>query len=249
MANRWLAGVVALALILGVAGCARAPAPSGTSDPFEATNRYWFERNMALTAAVTRQETQTIDVDAPAEAPPSHPLRRAVANFGGNLGLPSVILNDLLQIRPDHATENTLRLVINSTIGLGGLFDPAGRMGIHGRRSDFGETLHRWGVAEGNYMVLPLAGPSTERDAAGMVVDMAINPLRFLLPQPEARWSSVARIAGRVAGAAEYSDILDANVTNTADPYAQARLLYLQTRRYHLGVEAEDEIIDPYAEF
>ena len=253
MENRWLAGVVAGALIVGLAGCAQAPAPTGTNDPFEATNRYWFDRNMALTASVTRNappEGGAIAVDeAPAEAPQSHPVRRAVANFGGNLGLPSVILNDLLQIRPDHAAENTLRLVINSTIGLAGLFDPAGRMGIHGRQSDFGETLHRWGVAEGAYMVLPLAGPTTERDAAGMVVDIAINPLRFLLPQPEFTWSSAARIAGRVAGASEYSDLLDANVINTADPYAQARLLYLQTRHYHLGIEAEDEIIDPYAEF
>ncbi|MCB1390084.1 MAG: VacJ family lipoprotein [Rhodobacteraceae bacterium] len=238
-----------LVLLAGMAGCARAPAPAGTNDPFEATNRLWFERNLALTSAVTGERTSDSDPDAAVTAPRRHPFRRAVANFGGNLGLPSTILNDLLQLRPDHAFENTFRMLINTTIGIGGLFDPAGRMGLHGRSSDFGETLHRWGVAEGAYVVLPLAGPSTERDAAGMVVDMAINPLRFLLPQPEASWSSAARIAGRIAEASEYSDLLDANVINTADPYAQARLLYLQTRRYHLGIETEDEIIDPYAEY
>jgi Surface lipoprotein len=242
--KHWLARIAAMSLVVAVAGCARAPSP-GVNDPYESTNRAWFDRNLALTTMVTGSGEET-DED---EAPRSHPFRRAVANFGGNLGLPSSILNDLLQIRPDRATENLLRLVINSTIGIGGIFDPAGHMGLHGRRSDFGETLHRWGVGEGAYMVLPLAGPTTERDAAGMVVDAAINPLRFLLPPPEASWSSVARLAGRVAGAAEYSDILDANVINTADPYAQARLLYLQTRRYHLGIEAEDEIIDPYADF
>jgi len=247
---QWTARLTGLLLLAAVAGCARPPVPAGVNDPFESTNREWFQNNLALTSAVTRGAgTAATDPEAMAEAPRPRPFRRIVGNFGGNLGLPSTILNDLLQVRPARAAENTLRLVINTTIGLGGLFDPAGRMGIHGRPSDFGETLHRWGMGEGAYVVLPLVGPSTERDAAGIVVDMAINPLRFILPDPELGWSTAARFAGRVAVASEYSDILDANVINTADPYAQARLLYLQTRRYHLGVEAEDEVIDPYDDF
>ncbi len=232
---------VMIAVVAGLAsGCARNPAP-GVNDPFEATNRARFEQNMALTGA--------LGADDGDEAPRPRPLRRMVRNFGANLGLPSTILNDLLQLRPHHATENTVRLAINTTVGLGGLFDPASRIGIHGRRSDFGETLHRWGVGEGAYVVLPLYGPSTERDTLGLVVDMAIDPLRFVLPGSEYGWSLAARNAARLADAAEYSDILDANVINTADPYAQARLLYLQTRRYHLGVEVEEEVIDPYADF
>jgi len=255
-------GALVLLLAGAAAGCARAPAPSGTNDPYEATNRAWFNNNLALMSAVTGGEdspepaaepdeiTQAGAAPAPVEAPREEGrFRRIVGNFGANLGLPSTILNDLLQVRPDRAAENTVRLVINSTIGLGGLFDPAARMGVHGRRSDFGETLHVWGLGEGAYMVLPVVGPSTERDALGLVVDAAINPLRFVLPQPELSYSTAARLAGRVAEASEYSDLLDANVINTADPYAQARLLYLQTRRYHLGVEAEDDFIDPYAEF
>ncbi|MFN4098869.1 MAG: VacJ family lipoprotein, partial [Pararhodobacter sp.] len=241
-------------LLVALAGCARPPAPTGVNDPFETTNRAWFQNNMALTSAVTgsrddRATDGATDPDVAAEAPRPRPFLRIISNFGGNLGLPSTILNDLLQVRPARAAENTLRLVVNTTVGVGGLFDPAGRMGLHGRRTDFGETLHRWGVGEGAYVVLPLVGPSTERDSVGLVVDMAINPLRFLLPDPELGWSTAARIAGRVAVAAEYSDVIDANVMNTADPYAQARLLYLQTRRYHLGIEAEDEVIDPYDDF
>ena len=252
-------GLLTVAGLLALAGCAGAPAPSGTYDPYESTNRAWFNNNMALMGAVTgdrdRSEAATddaaLDADATAPTPARQPgtFRRIVGNFGSNLGIPSTVLNDLLQLRPDRAAENTLRLVVNTTIGLGGLFDPAGHMGLHGRTSDFGETLHRWGVGEGAYVVLPVAGPSTERDAFGMVVDVALNPLRFVLPQPELSYSTAARLAGRVAVASEYSDLLDANVINTADPYAQARLLYLQTRRYHLGVEAEDEFIDPYADF
>ena len=255
-------GALVLLLAGAAAGCARAPAPSGLNDPYEATNRAWFNNNLSLmssvtgrdddaeTPATTEDTTQAGAAPAPVEAPrEGGRFRRIVGNFGANLGLPSTILNDLLQVRPDRAAENTVRLVINSTIGLGGLFDPAARMGVHGRRSDFGETLHVWGMGEGAYMVLPVYGPSTERDALGLVVDTIIDPLRVILPQPELTYGSAARLAGRLAEAAEYSDLLDANVINTADPYAQARLLYLQTRRYHLGVEAEDDFIDPYADF
>lgn len=257
------------ALLLGLSACAQAPVTMGTNDPYEATNRAWFNANLALDRAISGRTERALDsTSAPTDDPlhadaaalsanvstePSAPrrssaFRRIVINFGGNLGLPSSILNDLLQIRPDHAAENVLRLAINSTIGLGGLFDPAGSMGIHGRTSDFGETLHRWGVGEGAYVVLPVFGPSTERDAAGIVVDAFLDPLQFVLPRAEYNWSVGARYAARFADRAEYADLLDANVINTADPYAQARLLYLQTRRYHLGIENEQEVIDPYAD-
>lgn len=183
------------------------------------------------------------------EPPRPSPFRRALVNVGDLLGTPSSILNDILQLRPDRAVENALRMTLNATVGLGGILDPASHLGLHGRRSDFGETLHRWGVGEGAYVVLPLFGPSTERDAAGLVVDLAIDPLRFVLLPRELGWSLALRGAGQFASAAENVDLLDANVMSTADPYAQARLLYLQSRRYHLGVENEDEFIDPYADF
>jgi len=271
-------GLAALALI-ALAGCnlARTPA-AGTNDPYETANRAQFDANLALDRALSGAPASASDpapgaqtgaagqgtatavaqgtgdgagdgAMALAEPPRPSPFRRGIRNFGANLGIPGTILNDLLQIRPDRAAENTLRLVVNSTIGLGGLFDPAGAMGLYGRRSDFGETLHRWGVGEGAYVVLPVLGPSTERDAAGMVVDMVIDPLRFVLPRNEYYGSLLARGAGRFATLAENADLLDANVIDTTDPYAQARLLYLQTRRYHLGIEIEDEVIDPYAEF
>jgi phospholipid-binding lipoprotein MlaA len=247
-----------IAAVAALGACAQPPLPSGTNDPFETVNRAWFDTNLALERRFSGDpEPQITGVGTDAErnaiegAAPSQPsaFRRIISNFGSNLSLPSTIVNDVLQIRPDHAAENTLRLVINTTIGLGGLFDPAGALGIHGRTSDFGETLHRWGVGEGAYMVLPVAGPTTERDAAGMIVDIALNPLRHVFTPVETRWSTAARLAARLADRAEYADLLDANVINTSDPYAQARLLYLQTRRYHLGIENDAEVIDPYADF
>lgn len=264
---------LALLALIGLTGCNLAPTPpAGVNDPYETVNRARFEANLALDralsgtpdpateavpveagvdAVVTMPEADSTGPAPVAQAEPARPsvFRRGVRNFGSNLGIPGTILNDLLQIRPDRAAENTIRLVVNSTIGLGGMFDPAGAMGIHGRRSDFGETLHRWGAGEGAYVVLPVLGPSTERDAAGLVVDMAIDPLRYLLPRNEYYGSLLARGAARFAAVADNADLLDANVINTTDPYAQARLLYLQTRRYHLGIENEEEIIDPYADF
>lgn len=233
-------GLVA-AVLAALAGCARAPAPAGVNDPFEATNRAWFETNLALDRALSPGGDE-----AAAEPARGGPLRRGVRNFGGNLGIPATVVNDLLQLRPDRAAQNTLRFAINSTVGLAGIFDPAGAMGLHGRQSDFGETLHRWGVGEGAYVVLPVLGPSTERDALGMVVDSLLNPWDHLVPRHEARAVTVARWAGRLADRAEYADVIDANVMQTTDPYTQARLLFLQTRRYHLGVASEDDVFDPY---
>lgn len=237
-----LASVVAAALV--VSGCDLAPPARGEYDPFEARNRVTFDNNLRLDAALSAPRD-----DEPEPTPGSGRVRRMVSNFGANLGLPSSILNDLLQLRLDRATENTFRLAVNTTLGLGGLFDPAAAIGAHGRSSDFGETLHRWGVGEGAYVVLPLFGPTTERDAIGMLVDVVIDPLHRVRPPAIYRFSIPARLGARLADRAEYADLLDANVINTADPYAQARLLFFQTRRYHLGVQDDEEFIDPYADF
>lgn len=238
--------IVRLLLVLGLAaalaGCSPRPQGAEIHDPYESTNRAWFENNLAIDRA--------LGGDTPPETAESGGgLQRIVRNFGTNLSIPGTVVNDLLQFRPDRAVENTLRFAINSTIGLGGLFDPAGEMGLYGRRSDFGETLHVWGVNEGAYVVLPFFGPSTERDAAGMVVDLVLDPLAHLLAPREYGAASVARLAARVAERNEYADLIDANVMQSADPYVQARLLFLQGRRYYLGMETEEDFIDPYADF
>jgi phospholipid-binding lipoprotein MlaA len=232
-------GVLVLVLLLAVAGCARGPISSTPNDPFEATNRAWFDRNLALTSAFSGGAE-------PEAEPRDRPGLRLVRNFGSNLGTPSHVINDLLQVRPDRAMQNTLRFAVNSTIGLAGLFDPASHIGLTGRSTDFGETLHRWGAPEGAYVVLPVLGPSTERDTIGMIVDSLINPWDFVVTPQQARAITVARWAGRFASAREYADLIDANVIRTEDPYAQARLLFLQARRHHLGIQTEDDSFDPY---
>lgn len=234
-ATRAALAVGALALL---GACTAPPVPATPYDPHESVNRAWFERNLALDRALSG--------DGPAQPSEPSAVRTMVRNVAANLGTPSTVMNDLLQVRPDRAMENTLRFAINSTVGLAGLFDPAGAMGLHGRESDFGETLHRWGMGEGAYVMLPLLGPTTERDMLGMVIDSALNPWDRILTPTEARGVGLARIAGRIADRAEYADVIDANVTQAADPYAQARLLYLQARRYHLGIQTEADAYDPY---
>lgn len=229
---------LALGVVLALAACNPRPAGVEVHDPFEATNRAWFETNLAIDTAVLGDSAVRSD---------STP-RRLVRNFGNNLSIPRSVVNNLLQFRPDRAIENTLRFAINSTVGIGGLFDPAGRIGLHGRWSDFGETLYVWGANEGAYVMLPFFGPSTERDAAGMVVDIFLDPFGYVLNGREQAAVVAARLAARVADRAEYGDMIDANVMQSADPYAQGRLLFLQGRRYYLGEQSEQEFIDPYAD-
>jgi len=228
-----------LALVAGLAACSPRPPGVEVHDPYEETNRAWFETNVAVDRAILGDSGE----------PSDSPVRDLVGNFGSNLSIPGTVVNNLLQARPDRAIENTLRFAINSTIGLAGLFDPAGQIGLHDQRSDFGETLHVWGVNEGAFVMLPFLGPSTERDAAGMVVDAFLDPLGHLLPGREYGGTVAARLAARLADRAEYGDLIDANVMASADPYVQGRLLFLQMRRYNLGDENEEEFIDPYADF
>jgi len=232
--------LLVLALPLAMSACARPPVTAAPNDPFEATNRARFEANAALTQAILPAR----DPEA-APRPPS-PALRVLRNVGANLSIPGTVVNDLLQLRPDRAVENTLRFALNSTVGLGGVFDVATPAGLPGRRSDFGETLHRWGMGEGAYVVLPILGPSTERDTLGLAVDLLIRPWDGVVTAQEARAITALRWAGRAADMAANADLLDANVMRSADPYAQARLLYLQTRRYHLGIATEDDAFDPY---
>ena len=126
--------------------------------------------------------------------------------------------------------------------------------GVEGKPTDFGETLHVWGVGEGPYMELPLAGPSTARDTAGMLADIALNPVRLALPTKEANAATILKLFSRLGDRDRFSATVDSLLYDSADSYAQARLLYLQNRRFQLGRAAggtgasDGDFIDPYAD-
>ena len=232
--------------VLGMAAlgaCSSAPPGVEIWDPHEAQNREAHALNQRLDRSIAGR--------GGGPSLPT-PVTLAATNFANNAGAPSDTLNSLLQGRPGPAIENALRFVVNTTLGLGGLFDMATPLGIAGRRTDFGETLHVWGVREGAYQELPFIGPSTERDTAGRVLDLALDPLNALRP-PGTRNRLILARAGTRAVAnlgerATYAEAIDALITGSADSYARARLLYLQTRRFRLDGAAAlaDEVVDPF---
>lgn len=233
-----------------LSACGVATDPNGINDPFEPTNRKVHAFNKGVDRALVGPASEGYGVVP-------EPLKRAVGNVADTLDLPGDIANNLLQLRLVAAAENTLRLGVNLTFGLAGTLDVSSELGLQGRPTDFGETLHVWGVGEGPYLELPLVGPSTTRDTVGMAVDIALDPLRSILPEKEATAATVLKLFSRLGDRDRFSDTVDSLLYDSADSYAQARLLYLQNRRFQLGKgkggslsngASEDDFIDPYAD-
>lgn len=238
-----VAAIVGFAALCGLSACGPGPAPQGISDPFEKENRATHQLNLTLDKNVIRPIALGANKIVP------KPVVQGVSNFADNLGLPGTVLNDVLQLRLGKAAHNTLRFAINSTIGIGGVFDPATAMGAPEKKTDFGETLAVWGVGEGEYLELPLYGPSTRRDALGKVVDIGLNPVRILIPKDKAWIDTFAQVFAKIGDRGRYSETYDSILYESADSYAQARLLYLENRRHDLGqVTADSDFEDPYAQ-
>lgn len=243
----------ALARCLAVAtgltlAAACAPADRGPIwDPHEAQNRAVHAANRSLDEAIFGGRAA-----AAAGAALPAPVLKGVVNLAGNLDQPLAVANNLMQFRPGAAAHNALRFLVNSTLGLGGLLDIASDLGLPARPTDFGETLHVWGVPEGAYVELPLLGPSTERDAIGMIADHALNPMRVVIPARLRPAATALDLGARLVERSEASEFVADILYGSADSYAQARLLYLQNRRFRLGdtryVDDFDPYEDPYAD-
>lgn len=234
-----------LALAAGLALTACTPmdpaqvGPGGVFDPHEADNRAVHRFNVAMDKALVRPVGKGVATALPED------VQTIIGNVGDNLSEPSSFVNHMLQGDARGMGVNLYRFVINSTLGLGGIFDAAGAFGVGKERSDFGETLHVWGAPEGAYVELPLLGPSTERDAAGKFVDLFTDPLSYVLPKPEKYVGTAARLTDKVGSRGRFADTVDSVLYDSADSYAQTRLLYLQNRRYELGIVVEDTYIEP----
>ncbi|WP_323038732.1 VacJ family lipoprotein [Gemmobacter sp.] len=230
--------------ILGLSLLAACAAPPvSDADPYESANRKVHAFNQALDRGLIRPVARGI-------APVARsPVGTAVTNVADNLSMPSIILNKILQGKAEDAVHNTWRFALNTTLGIGGIFDPAGAMGLTEREADFGGTLHTWGAGEGGFIMLPVAGPSTERDALGLLVDTVTDPVGHVLPSREGRWATGINLGSKLVDRARFGDTVDSILHESADSYAQTRLLYLQNRRFELGQEvADDAFIDPYAD-
>lgn len=236
-------GLLFIPIILMTA-CSQAP-EGQINDPYEAANRRVHAFNVGLDQNIVKPMTAPLRSGDQARKPGIGTV--ALMNFGSNLSLPGKVVNSVLQGRPEPAVKNTFRFLINTTLGFAGLADPASAdFGLPEIDTDFGETLHVWGVPEGAYLELPVLGPSTERDAVGKVVDWVIDPLDSVLNKDQGRVATAAKVGAKLAKRARFGGTVDSVLHDSADSYAQARLLYLMHRRHELGQEAET--IDPYAE-
>ncbi len=220
------AAIAVCALSFWLCGCAT-PSPDSLAqnDPWEATNRdtfafdVWVEHNVAA------------PVDDGYRAVVPEPAREGVHNVVTNLHAPIVLANDVLQGDSHKAVRTLGRIVINSTIGLGGLIDVASKIGIPYHDNDFGVTLGQNGVQEGSYLVLPLIGPLPPRDLLGSVVDGAFDPLSYARFHGKDTWM-FARSGARILDTADRRRDEFENIERTSlDFYATTRNLYRQARR------------------
>ena len=234
---------VCAVLAIGVlSACAVQEPGTAFNDPFEESNRSVHAFNKGLDRAFLRPAGQVV-TSIPEE------FTLPVANFADNVGLPGMVANGLLQADIGGAATNTFRFIINTTVGIGGLFDPAGVIGLAEESTDFGETLFVWGVPEGAYVELPFFGPSTQRDMVGIIVDQLFDPLGDVGTQVQVDYGTSARIIDRAITRGTYSDTFDGILYESADSYAQARLAYLQNRRFELGEDAPAaDAIDPFSD-
>lgn len=213
--------VLGVALVVSLlAGCATGP-DANPRDPLEPFNRGVSSFNDAVDRAVLKPVATTYR-----DVTPSF-LRTGVNNFFGNLRDVWSVVNATLQLKPRAATENAMRVGINTLFGFGGLLDIATEMGIERTSLDFGHTLGRWGVPSGPYLVLPVFGPSSFRDATGFVVDSRVDLVGNMSDVSDRNVLYSLRAVDTRSGLLRASSLLEGAAL---DPYSFMRDAYLQRR-------------------
>ena len=191
-------------------------------DPLEEFNRPIFEFNQTL----DHNLIEPIAISYRDNTPEA--IKKGISNFFSNLGDVSTLANLILQFKAEDSLITFGRLLINTTIGLAGIFDPASELGLIKKDEDFGQTLGVWGVPEGPYFIIPILGPSTLRDTAGLYVDMTsdVNLINNLDTNSEIAATSIKVVDKRV-------ELLPATelINNSFDPYITMKSSYLQKRR------------------
>jgi len=221
--RRAAAPLFILAMVLS--GCATVPADSGTDarDPIESFNRQVFEFNDVVDRAVLKPVAQAYEYVLP------QPVRDCISNIFSNFREPSNAVNNLLQGKPIDAVSDTCRFVVNSTVGLLGCFDPARQMGLEKHNEDFGQTLGRWGIGSGPYLVVPILGPSTVRDAIGIYGAEPYLDINFYIDNIRVRNTILGtRIVNQRAELLQTDDLISGAAL---DKYRFIRDGYLQRRR------------------
>jgi phospholipid-binding lipoprotein MlaA len=207
-------------------------AQTEVNDPFERVNRRFYAVNQAVDRAIFLPLARAFG-----KAP--GPVRRVIRNVTRNLGEPLVFVNDVLQGHVGTAPATLGRFVINSTIGVAGIFDVAGRTGIPHHDNGFGTTLGRWGAKPGPYVFLPVFGPSNVRDTFGTVGDLLLNPLDWARYSGDVAVGVTTGVLGGLNERYEAQPQLEAIRTTSTDPYATLRSYYSQNREADIHGQTE----------
>lgn len=236
---------LALAFAL-LAGCATVPSgKTDARDPWERFNRTSFAFNDALDKAIARPAAKAYRKVTP------RIVRTGISNFLSNLDTVTTIVNDALQGKMRQAGHDSARFLLNSTFGLAGLLDPATAAGLDANDEDFGQTLGKWGVQPGPYLMLPILGPSTVRDTFSRIPDQFTYPVNYLEDDSTRYLIRAVDFLDLRAGLLD----LDEQLERSYDKYAFVRNAWLQRREYQVkdgevenpSLELEEELEDPDA--
>lgn len=226
LATAWLAGC-AVTMPVGPGAAGPATYPRQPQDPFEPFNRQVMVFNDHVDAAVLRPAAVAYRAYVP------RPIRVGVGNVLSNISDVWSTFNSVLQLKPRQSVELGTRVAVNTVLGLGGLLDVASEMGLEHRSEDFGQTLGRWGVPPGPFLMLPLLGPSSVRDAAAtFTLDRYMDPLTHINHE-NTRWALVGfRVLDTRTNLLRVTNVLD---DIALDRYSFTRDAYLQRRLAEVG--------------
>ncbi|OIQ95309.1 putative phospholipid-binding lipoprotein MlaA precursor [mine drainage metagenome] len=241
MQSKFSTLILSCALTVAVSGCAS----QTNKDPLEGLNRGIYKFNDVADKAVFKPVATAYKAVAPT------PVRTGFNNFFSNLGTITSAFNNLLQFKFSNAFSEAGRFVINSTFGLAGFIDVAGMDKIPVHKEDFGQTLGYWGAGSGAYLVLPILGPSSLRDATGLVVDISTtDPITYTRNINQYRLYNQLRIAQFIDKRTELLTATDLVDEASLDPYAFMRDAYLQRREslIHDGLAPKEPLYDDFDE-
>jgi phospholipid-binding lipoprotein MlaA len=215
-----LRAIVLIATLASVSGCA-----TTNKDPLEGLNRGIYKFNDVADRYAMKPVAKAYKAIAPS------PVRTGISNFFSNLGTLTTVVNDLLQLKFAQAFSDAGRFVINTTFGVVGLIDVASMDNIPKHQEDFGQTLGYWGMGSGAYLVLPILGPSTVRDASGLAIDtVTSDPIQYLHNIGQVRTYYQVRAVQLLDKRTQLLDATDLVDNASIDPYAFMRDAYLQRR-------------------
>lgn len=211
------------------------------NDPLEPLNRSIYFVNSIIDAIVIKPLAIAYRLGFPEE------LRKGIGNALTNLGAPITFLNHLLQGQPSRAGNTLVRFGLNTTLGIGGLFDPAQEMGFHTLETNFNETLGVWGVNTGPYIFLPIIGPSSFRGAVGLGVGYYTQPLNYAFrPQNHNQWVAYTITGIEVVHQRNLVlEAIDDLEATSLDMYASLRSIYFQKQNYRLSKLKESDESKP----